>query len=320
MKCLRREKSMQKETEMMKNVPTRKDNRPMEVIRAVLLTSSGKNGAACVAAYDLNSKQFVRFVSDASTAAAIPFEEIRGLSAFDIVEVDALQKCPVGPQTENVYVKPFGFHRVGNYSGTIEDIRKEIRYPDRRSLAFWEKNRIFNVSGYQHSLEIISVRDLVLKKTAKSSGGLTTRADFIYRDKLHKDYRVTDFDYDLREREEGEIRIPYADLVLSIPKEEYIKEGYSLGYFKFVAAIFPIDPPEEKGQPLVQNLSADSGQPQYGAWPRGKEKAYEPWTEEEEKRLLEEYEAGISLPGIAEMHARTRGAIQSRLKKLGRIQ
>ena len=298
-------------------------NMEREIIRAVLLTSSGKNGAACVAAYDLDTKQFVRFVRDATTAKGIPFEELRGLSAFDIVEAEALQRCPVGPQTENVYVAPFGLHRIGRYEGTIEDIRKEIRYPDRRSLAYWECNRLYNVSGYRHSLEIVSVRDLVLKKTAKSSGGVTTRADSIYRDKLHKDYRVTDFGSDMRKREETELRIPFADLILSIPKEDYIKEDYSLGYFKFVAAIFPIDlPAEDRGvaPAMARSTIPDSAQPYQAAATSRKGNAYEPWTDEEEKRLIEEYEAGASLVNIAEMHARSRGAIQARLKKLGRIQ
>ena len=48
--------------------------------------------------------------------------------------------------------------------------------------------------------------------------------------------------------------------------------------------------------------------------------AYEPWTEREEKQLIEEYETGISLSNIAEMHARSRGAILARLKKLGKVQ
>lgn len=292
----------------------------LEVVRAVLLTSSGKNGAACVAGYDLRTKRFVRFVSDPVTAAGLPFEEIRGLAAFDIVEAEALQKCPIRPQTENIHIKPFGLQRIGRFSGTIEDIRKEIRYQDRNSLAGRETNRLYRVDGYQHSLEIISVRDLVLKKTVKSDGGITTRAAFAYRGKSFTDYRVTDFSYDLREGKESEIRIPYADLVLSIPKEAYIKDGHNLGYFKFVAAIFETDPPGDGArQAQAHDVSADNAQPFRNAASESKGNAGKPWTAEEEMRLLREFKSGLSVLRIAKMHGRSLAAIHARLKKWGML-
>jgi ATP-dependent DNA helicase RecQ len=49
----------------------------------------------------------------------------------------------------------------------------------------------------------------------------------------------------------------------------------------------------------------------------GLARSHEPWTEEEEKRLLNLYHAGERVGDIAKQHRRTRGAIQSRLKKLG---
>lgn len=40
-----------------------------QTVRAVILTMSGKGGGACVAAYDLSEKRFVRFVSDSKITA-----------------------------------------------------------------------------------------------------------------------------------------------------------------------------------------------------------------------------------------------------------
>lgn len=296
------------------------DDCPENGIYAVLLTSSGKNGGACVAAFDLRTKKFVRFVSNASTGAEIPFEEIRGLSIFDIVKVEAPQRCPLGPQTENVLVEAFGLRRVGRYSGTIEEIRKEIQYPDDRSLAFWESNRIKSIYGYRHSLEIITVEDLVLRKTRKRNGDLTTRADFSYRGKLHQDYRVTDFTYDLRERKENEISIPCADIILSIPKEDYKRDGFSLGYFKFVAAIFPIECAKVERDQVQIRRSFDDSIIKQGMTRNPGGNAYEHWTEREDKQLIEEFETGMSMRSMAEVHARSLNAIRSRLKKLGKIQ
>ena len=44
-----------------------------------------------------------------------------------------------------------------------------------------------------------------------------------------------------------------------------------------------------------------------------------PWPEEEENRLAELYDLGTSIPELVEIHGRTRGAIQSRLVRLGRL-
>ena len=43
------------------------------------------------------------------------------------------------------------------------------------------------------------------------------------------------------------------------------------------------------------------------------------WGEEEDKRLLEAYDAGTSINEISDLHGRTVGAIKSRLVKHGRI-
>ena len=48
-----------------------------------------------------------------------------------------------------------------------------------------------------------------------------------------------------------------------------------------------------------------------------RENSGKPWTEEEEKQLLEEYRAGLKVKEIAKAHERSNGAITSRLEKLG---
>lgn len=47
--------------------------------------------------------------------------------------------------------------------------------------------------------------------------------------------------------------------------------------------------------------------------------AYEKWTDEEVMQLLQEYNKGMSIKTIAEIHGRSKGAIRSRLKKEGII-
>ena len=43
---------------------------------------------------------------------------------------------------------------------------------------------------------------------------------------------------------------------------------------------------------------------------------YQPWTNEEDQQLICEYSEGKTLKAMSEIHNRTQGAIQSRLKKL----
>ena len=45
-----------------------------------------------------------------------------------------------------------------------------------------------------------------------------------------------------------------------------------------------------------------------------------PWTEAEDKTLIAEFDAGMSLGEIARKHARTHSSIRLRLEKLGRLQ
>jgi len=49
-------------------------------------------------------------------------------------------------------------------------------------------------------------------------------------------------------------------------------------------------------------------------------RAYQPWTEDDEQRLLESWDAGEPVTRIAEALERTRGAVRSRLIRLGRIE
>ena len=47
--------------------------------------------------------------------------------------------------------------------------------------------------------------------------------------------------------------------------------------------------------------------------------AGKPWTEMEEDKLMDEFDAGVKLSEIAQEHGRTKGAIESRLVALGTI-
>ena len=66
---------------------------------------------------------------------------------MDIVAAERVQDCPLGPQSENILIKPRSIRRVGRYDGTIEDIRKNLQYADSHMLSdmtFNEKTILIN--------------------------------------------------------------------------------------------------------------------------------------------------------------------------------
>lgn len=299
------------------------NDRQKNIIRVVILTRSGKNKGACVSGYDLNTHQFVRFVCDGEAASAVPFIEINGISVFDIVDAEIIEACPVGSQSENVLVKHNGIKRIIRYSGTIEDIRKSIRYPERISFMDSTDNRLFDVSKFHHSLEIISVQNLVLTKYRKYNESITTRATFQYNGKIYSDFRVTDFAFDMRKIEEDIIRIPFADLILSIPKDEFIYQGENKGFYKFVAAIYPIEKPDiiqisGGKQAKAMNEKSCGRQNIRNKVIGSREQSYESWSEYEDADLLKSYQERMSIHEIAVKHKRSDDAIISRLKNLGK--
>lgn len=51
-----------------------------------------------------------------------------------------------------------------------------------------------------------------------------------------------------------------------------------------------------------------------------RENSGKPWTEEEEKQLIDEYHEGLKVKDIAKAHERSNGAIMARLLKLGEVE
>lgn len=285
-------------------------------MKAILLTRSGKCGGACVAGIDLASNRFVRFVREAASASEIPFSEIRGLMPLDILEVEILSRCPIGPQSENILVPRFAFRKTGFFSGSIPALAACIRYPDRGSLLADTENRLRSPGELRHSLELVTVQNLCFRKVLKYDRTETTRAAFDYHGRHYTDFRVTDLRFDLRKGNEEECFVPHAGLVLSIPKDPYTVAQNNFGYYKFVASVFPLEAcpvpkptmPVSEGRQRLRDLV-----------PGTREQSYEPWTAQEDEALIEAYRAQMSVRQIAEQHQRSDGAIRSRLKKLDLI-
>jgi len=73
----------------------------------------------------------------------------------------------------------------------------------------------------------------------------------------------------------------------------------------FQAAQALADPPAARSRPPHQGTPENAGKP---------------WADDEDKALAEAFDAGRSIPELAEHHRRTRVAIQARLVRLGKIE
>lgn len=87
--------------------------------------------------------------------------------------------------------------------------------------------------------------------------------------------------------------------------------------------VFPDDSPYQHHR-VIRSLSVAVAALERAAERKEREshlpgKAGQPWTEDEDRLLIERFDAAISPKELARQHNRTEGAIQSRLVKLGKI-
>ena len=210
----------------------------METIKAIILTKSamekhGKKGA-CVTAYDPVKKRFVRFVSDIQ-GSPIFYAFSNRFSLLDWVRVNVIRPCPLGPQTENLLVDVRSFSRIGPYEPGITEIFNAAPPPHFPRFMDDYSYKLDSADGYDHSLELIRVTDLCIENE-KGRG----RASFSFVAGKRQFFRVTDPKFNIRKTNLNHWEIGSAYLVISIPTEDYIKDGQAYGYFKFIAAIYPI--------------------------------------------------------------------------------
>lgn len=110
---------------------------------------------------------------------------------------------------------------------------------------------------------------------------------------------------------------------IALSSEDMEKLGKAL--FAIKKENFPSTPPQQKttGIPFqVPNFGVPqtSSPSNYMEQEKAKHsQAYAPWTTEEEERLKSELTSGKTVPEMMELHQRGKGAIESRLKKLGLV-
>ena len=210
------------------------------MMRAVVLTLSGKNQGICLAVYYPEKNRLYRLVGN-ENAGELPISWKDNLNLLDVIEFKPIGFPKNGPQVDNIQIDMhIGIKNIGRYDGSIQSIYNSL------SSGRMNSGKVFGNTSYKlekadffkHSLELIKVSNM---KIIKQSNGnkVTGKADFICENLQHRIYSVTDFDYDIRNKSFDCWNIGNAYLVVSIPPEPYVSpNGENLGYYKFVSAIY----------------------------------------------------------------------------------
>lgn len=203
-------------------------------MKVVILTASAMRkeidrieySGRCITALSLEYNRILRFVEN-QKGAPIGNPYCNKFEPLDVFEIDILKACPLLCQTENVLVDYRNAKYVGKYPGTIEDLfdRFQFSISERRRFMREGSNKLDDVSDYHHSLEMITVDDLVIDGN---------KCEFYYWGNKYKYFSLTDTKY--KQNPGVQRQIGSAILVISIPTSDY-----NGSYYKFVSSIFPIE-------------------------------------------------------------------------------
>lgn len=221
----------------------------------------------CITGLDLDNNRIVRLVQN-RFGAPVENPFCNYYQPLGVYDVKFKENCPMACQTENAIVDYWQPYYEGEHAGGIDDLYRRfqmINYGDR-SFMLDGSYKLTDISGYKHSLEIIKASNIQLDGK---------KASFQYRGKTFKYVSVTDPQYKGIEK-----IIEEAYLVISIPTDDF--DGY--GYFKFIAAIYPI----EKN----------------------------PWEKQEDEELTYECRKGWPIALMAATHKRTEEEIRKRISFL----
>lgn len=203
-----------------------------------ILTTSLKNGGYCVAGVDINTGDWVRFVSnDERTHGALSISDItyknrRICKPLDVVSVDVVAPAPLPHQPENYLINSNGYWvKIGQY--TLFDVLRV--HPAETSPFIYGNPRPYvtgrEIDDISYSLTLVNVSFLLINQTTNMCNKRKTKASFIYNRNCYSNMSVTDPQF---------FSVPdgtaFANsyLVISLPDAPFPTDRY----YKFVAQIF----------------------------------------------------------------------------------
>lgn len=207
----------------------------------LILTKSAKTGGYCVAGIDVNTRQWIRLVTDneevhhSLTDENMVCSNGRVCDKLDVVEVDFIGNAPSPHQPENKLINqavPFC------YLYSYEDIEQALRdlniVPDNPPYIYGNSSRRISdaeIDSCRYSLCLVKVHDLQIQNSA--TNGKRNKVGFAYRNNTYHQLSMTDRDYYFRNSPDS---LTEAYIVVSIPTVPF---EFDNQYYKFVSAIYP---------------------------------------------------------------------------------
>ena len=214
-------------------------------MKAIVLTKSkmkshGVSGV-CTTAYDLDSNKILRLVSN-EDGGPIPSPYNKRYECLDIINARIVKPCPIGPQQENVLIDLNSIENVCHPEISMTTLFSLCKGSIAGEPLYMNDtfSRLDSVEKFKHSLEILRVKHLEIANNKWD----TTKAAFTSADEIWKQYKyfsVKDPNYMIEKGNHEIKRIDDAYIVVSIPYDPYYdNSGVNKGYYKFIAAIYPI--------------------------------------------------------------------------------
>lgn len=207
--------------------------------KVAILTKSSKFKGYCVAGIDINTGEWVRFVSDNKQAHGalstddISYADRRICKPLDVVSVDVVGAAPLAHQPENYLVDSQAYWRKTGecYLSEVLNVHPaEVRpYIYGNTSPFIDGEDIDNID---YSLTLVRVSSLTISQTINFNNQPKTKASFIYNGEWYNNMSVTDPDY---YSVQSGTRFSSAYLVISLPDTPFPANCY----YKFVAQIYP---------------------------------------------------------------------------------
>ena len=204
-----------------------------------ILTRSSKFGGYCVAGVDLNTGEWVRFVSnDAQTHGAlsrrdITYEDRSICNPLDVVLVDVVGAAPLAHQPENYlidsrkYWRKTGECKISDVLGVHPAEVRPYLYGNLSPFVDGEE-----IDSIGYSLTLVRVSSLIISLTTNIYNKPKTKASFVYNGKWYNNMSVTDPDF---YSVPNSTRFANAYVVISLPDTPFPEDCY----YKFVAQIYP---------------------------------------------------------------------------------
>ena len=206
----------------------------------VILTKSTMYGGFCITGFELKSRKWIRFVSDAAGTPLMgpqtKFLNVPGfLEPLDIVRVNTTREVPINNHTEDVIVNYETLRKRG--SSRLEAVLR-FHPAEEHEYIFGNNSdslteQEMNTFKFDYSLVFVNVKNFQITYQQKRDR-ISCRASFSYNNHKYSSIRITDPVYTSRNEN---LKLDEAYLVLSMPKVPFEKDGR---FYKFAAKIFPL--------------------------------------------------------------------------------